>query len=70
MEEAPAAEPLWYRVQRERDTIRDLRRRTNLIAMAWSSLTQHAALAEGVPDWRQNTRTVLMNPLSRLLVWC
>jgi len=21
------------------------------------------------PDWRQNTRTVLMNPLSRLLVW-
>jgi len=49
MEEAPAAEPLWYRVQLERDTIRDLRRRTNLIAMAWSSLTQHAALAEGVP---------------------
>ncbi len=37
--------------------------------LSWTTLTQHAALAERVPDWRQNTRSVLMNPLSRLLVW-
>jgi fatty acid desaturase len=37
--------------------------------LGWTTLTQHAALAEGVPDWRQNTRTVLMSPLNRLLVW-
>lgn len=36
---------------------------------SWLTLIQHAGLAEGVPDWRQNTRTVLMNPLNRLLVW-
>jgi len=37
--------------------------------LSWTTLTQHAALVEGAPDWRQNTRSVLMNPLNRLLVW-
>jgi fatty acid desaturase len=32
-------------------------------------LVQHVGLAENVPDWRLNTRTVLMSPLTRLLYW-
>jgi fatty acid desaturase len=32
-------------------------------------LTQHAGLAEDVPDHRLNTRTVLMNPVFRFLYW-
>jgi Na+-transporting NADH:ubiquinone oxidoreductase subunit F len=36
---------------------------------AWIMFPQHAALAENVADWRQNTRTILMNPINRFLVW-
>ncbi len=32
-------------------------------------LTQHAGLAEDVPDHRLNTRTVYMNPVFRFLYW-
>jgi fatty acid desaturase len=32
-------------------------------------LVQHVGLAENVADWRLNTRTVLMSPLTRLLYW-
>ena len=33
------------------------------------ALPEHAGLEENVDDWRVNTRTILMNPLSRLLFW-
>jgi fatty acid desaturase len=39
------------------------------VLLSWTTLTQHAGLVEGAPDWRQNTRTVLMGPVNRLLVW-
>lgn len=33
------------------------------------SAVHHGGLAENVPDWRLNTRTVLVNPVTRLLHW-
>jgi fatty acid desaturase len=36
---------------------------------SWITFTQHAGLEENVADWRQNTRTVRMNPLFRLFSW-
>jgi len=36
---------------------------------SYLSLPQHIGLAEDTPDWRQNTRTIRMSPLSRLLYW-
>jgi fatty acid desaturase len=36
---------------------------------SWVTFIQHAGLEENVPDWRENTRTVHMNPLFRLLYW-
>lgn len=36
---------------------------------AWITLPQHVGLATEVPDWRQNTRTILTNPINRFLAW-
>lgn len=36
---------------------------------AWITLTQHAGLAMNIADWRENTRTVLMSPVNKFLVW-
>jgi fatty acid desaturase len=36
---------------------------------AWIMFPQHVALAENVADWRLNTRTMLMNPVNKFLVW-
>jgi fatty acid desaturase len=36
---------------------------------SWVTFIQHAGLEENVPDWRENTRTVRMNPLIRLFYW-
>jgi fatty acid desaturase len=36
---------------------------------SWLSFIQHVGLEENVPDWRENTRTVRMNPLFRLFYW-
>jgi fatty acid desaturase len=36
---------------------------------AWIMFPQHVGLASNVADWRQNTRTILMNPVNRFLVW-
>jgi fatty acid desaturase len=36
---------------------------------SWVTFIQHAGLEENVADWRENTRTVYMNPLLRLLYW-
>jgi fatty acid desaturase len=33
------------------------------------SVVHHSGLAEDVPDWRLNTRSVLVNPITRLLHW-
>ena len=33
------------------------------------SAVHHGGLAEDVPDWRLNTRTVLVGPVTRLLHW-
>jgi fatty acid desaturase len=37
--------------------------------MVLVGLTQHGALADNVVDFRLNTRTVYMNPISRFLYW-
>ena len=34
-----------------------------------TGILQHAALADNVPDYRLNTRTILMNPVSRFIYW-
>jgi fatty acid desaturase len=36
---------------------------------SWVTFIQHAGLEENVADWRENTRTVRMNRLIRLLYW-
>jgi fatty acid desaturase len=36
---------------------------------SWLTMTQHAGLATNVSDWRENTRTVLVSRLNRLLMW-
>lgn len=36
---------------------------------SYVALPQHVGLAENVADWRQNTRTIKMSPLTRLLYW-
>jgi fatty acid desaturase len=36
---------------------------------SWVTFIQHAGLQENVDDWRENTRTVRMNPLIRLFYW-
>ena len=36
---------------------------------SWVTFIQHAGLEENVADWRENTRTVRMNPLFRLFYW-
>lgn len=33
------------------------------------SAVHHGGLAENVPDWRLNTRTILAGPITRLLHW-
>ena len=34
-----------------------------------TGILQHAALADNVPDHRLNSRTILMNPISRFIYW-
>ena len=34
-----------------------------------TGILQHAGLAENVTDYRLNTRTILLNPVSRFLYW-
>ena len=34
-----------------------------------TGILQHAGLAENVTDYRLNTRTILLNPISRFLYW-
>jgi fatty acid desaturase len=36
---------------------------------AWITFGQHVALAQSVPDWRLNTRTIYLNPVAQFLVW-
>jgi fatty acid desaturase len=36
---------------------------------SWVTLVQHAGLQENVEDWRDNTRTIRVNPLVRFLYW-
>jgi fatty acid desaturase len=36
---------------------------------SYLSLPQHIGLEENTSDWRRNTRTIVMSPVSRLLYW-
>jgi fatty acid desaturase len=38
-------------------------------AHSYLSLPQHIGLEENAADWRLNTRTIIMSPVSRLLYW-